>query len=127
MWRHTNKARRFHSFVASFYQYFCVSSLNFLETSPLPLLHDVQSVGLPRCLRLNSHRFDHFPRHREVLNLDPLHGDAPGIAGHAEGCQNGGGDLLPGGEEGGEGVGAQDRAQRGAGQALNALGKHNVL
>ena len=70
--------------------------------------------------------------------LHPLHHNAPGVAGHAEHLVNilsvvslscgacthledGGGDLLPGGEERGQGVGAEDGAQGGGGQVLDAL------
>ena len=35
--------------------------------------------------------------------------------------EDGGGDLLPGGEERGQGVGAEDGAQGGGGQVLDAL------
>ena len=74
--------------------------------------------------------------HHVTRHLDPLHDDAPGVARHAEHLEHGAGDLLstqhtyhhglhgqvpPGGQQGGEGVGAEDGAQGGRGQPLDTL------
>ena len=57
----------------------------------------------------------------DVLDLDPLHHDAPGVACHAEHLEDGGGDLLPGRHQRGERVAAKDGAQGGRGKILDAL------
>ena len=85
--------------------------------------YDHPGPGLPRGLRLGGHGPLQLDREPHILDLHPLHLDAPGVRGEVEGALHHLGDLLPLGENLRQVLCAQDIPQgRGCQQLCGVTG-----